>query len=298
MSLATGWTIFTGIASFVFCILLYIWHLGGVQLKILANRGKQARNELKSHHHEVQVRLIVLVWSKDHRQEDFREVMLRDVAKGYSENARYTWYFRLEKNTSWALNISPPCQQPDAILSLYLPHIDERTAKAIINRVRAHEVNATGYWVNQTVYTEYGEYSGEARSGWDYKRAKDWEKGQQSPYAVTVTSFPKKPGLTQQEFMRRWHEIQSPMSETIQPRARYVRNEVYRVVLPSEAPHFDAFVIESWPSHNYTSSPFLFFNACSSWDLIIKVTAMMRSVVSFSSIMKMQGGSYAEYQFE
>ena len=154
------------------------------------------------------------------------------------------------------------------------------------------------YFANQTIYTDYGEYRGDARFGWDYKRTRDWPRGDRSPYRVTLTVFPKNPNISHDEFLKRWFGIQSPMSEIIQPRARYVRNEVIRSVHSSEPPDFDGFVVEAWPSDKHQNNLFLFFNANNPWDLCINVSAMLRSLLGFASFTQIQGGSYIEYQFE
>ena len=46
----------------------------------------------------------------------------------------------------------------------------------------------------------------------------------------------------------------------LQPRTRYVRNEVRRAVTPG-APEVHGIVEEGWPSAEHVADPMLFFNA-------------------------------------
>jgi hypothetical protein len=50
------------------------------------------------------------------------------------------------------------------------------------------------------------------------------------------------------------------VSAELQPRCRYVRNEVVRPVTDG-APEIHGIVEEAWPSANHVADPMLFFNA-------------------------------------
>ena len=58
--------------------------------------------------------------------------------------------------------------------------------------------------------------------------------------------------------MTRWHSRISPITESIQPRCRYVRNAVFRAITEG-APPFRGIVEEAWPSLEHVTDPMLFY---------------------------------------
>ncbi len=77
---------------------------------------------------------------------------------------------------------------------------------------------------------------------------------------LTVACIHRPAGLGYAEWIERWHGTQSPASARLQPRTRYVRNEVVRA-LASDAPEVHGIVEEGWPSAAHVADPMLFFNA-------------------------------------
>ena len=57
-----------------------------------------------------------------------------------------------------------------------------------------------------------------------------WPDGERSPGVLTVALIHRPEGLDYREWITRWHGTQSPVSAELQPRTRYVRNEVVRPV--------------------------------------------------------------------
>ena len=57
---------------------------------------------------------------------------------------------------------------------------------------------------------------------------RDWPDGRRSPGVLTVALIHRPEGLGYREWISRWHGTQSPVSAELQPRTRYVRNEVVR----------------------------------------------------------------------
>ena len=55
-----------------------------------------------------------------------------------------------------------------------------------------------------------------------------------------------------------WHTRQSPMSEEIQPRARYVRNSVARSIIDDSPPYL-GIVEEAWPTIDDLVDPMRFY---------------------------------------
>src|SRR5262245_11674798 len=100
-------------------------------------------------------------------------------------------------------------------------------------------VRRAGYLVSESLWCEYG--------GNDRRGPRDWPDGERSPGITTFSLVHRNPGLNSRTFRELWHGHQSPMSEQVQPRWRYVRNTVVHPVTPG-APPVDGIVHESWPS--------------------------------------------------
>jgi len=71
--------------------------------------------------------------------------------------------------------------------------------------------------------------------------------GVQQPPNLALTVFDKPADVSDETFYGHWYGHQSPMSEWMQPRTRYVRNAVVRALTPG-APRYRAIVEEAWPS--------------------------------------------------
>ena len=180
------------------------------------------------------------------------------------------------------------------------------TARALL---AAHGFEVGVYTVDETVYTDYGEYAGNATHGWSPGRARDWPSGTRSPGIVALTSFPRKPGMSERAWKQWWHGVQSPMSEIMQPRARYVRNRVVVANAPHKQdrnagesddtgtihPSYAGIVAESWPSAAHVTNKFLFFGASSTWELIINMCVMLRSVSTFLPMAHVETVTMSEY---
>jgi 3beta-hydroxy-delta5-steroid dehydrogenase/steroid delta-isomerase len=118
--------------------------------------------------------------------------------------------------------------------------------------LRGAGFDLAGYRVRESLYTEYGDNPhGQPRS---------WPDGERSPYIVAVTLLERPAHLAKEEWQRRWFGRQSPMSEAMQPRARYVRNVVEEALTPGAFP-YEGIVEESWPSAEHVQNPFLFYGA-------------------------------------
>ena len=174
---------------------------------------------------------------------------------------------------------------------------------SVLSKV-SHALNVAGvthyeYEGSRHMYTDYGEYVGEATQGWDPQRKRTWKVGERSPFVVT-TAFISKRGfdtLTVMEWAeKQWFPVQSPMSEMMQPRARYVRNVLTRPISP-KAPKVDGVVFEAWPSSYHLDNVFAFFNADGPFSLIRNIIIMLRGVSTFTEISAVSTSQYGEYIF-
>lgn len=144
----------------------------------------------------------------------------------------------------------PPADEPAirAVVSLWLDCYDRREPFEAVVRDACERI--AGYSVVESLYRDYG------GNAWSPPR--DWPDGERSPGPLTVTAFEQHPDFEFDAWIRFWHERQSPMSEAIQPRTRYVRNAVFRSITDG-APPYRAIVEEAWPSAEHVTDPMQFF---------------------------------------
>lgn len=73
----------------------------------------------------------------------------------------------------------------------------------------------------------------------DYE--KTWPDGERSPGAKQVTLLRRKPGLSDAEFLHRWHDVHTPLAIEIHPLWRYNRN-VVKAAVTTNAPDYEGIV--------------------------------------------------------
>ena len=89
------------------------------------------------------------------------------------------------------------------------------------NPVMMSEGAAAGYHVEESTPQAY---------------VRDWPDGTDTPGASMLTLLHRRAGLSDAEFLRRWHEGHSPLALEIHPLWNYVRNVVAAPVLPGSPP--------------------------------------------------------------
>jgi hypothetical protein len=185
----------------------------------------------------------------------------------------------------------PPMPTPDdestlaALVSVWIDAYDRRApferALAELGRRFA------GYLVVESVYDDYGttEWSG----------PRDWADGERSPGVLTVALIHRPEGLAYADWIENWHGTQSPVSAELQPRTRYVRNEVVRSVT-NGAPEVHGIVEEAWPSAEHVADPMLFFNAAGDPELMNRnLGRMMESVTACLDLSRFRTATMSEY---
>ena len=123
---------------------------------------------------------------------------------------------------------------------------------------------------------------------------RDWPDGARSPGVLTVALIHRPEGLGYREWITRWHGTQSPVSGELQPRTRYVRNEVVRS-LTEGAPEIGGIVEEGWPSTGHVADPMLFFNATTPEELDANVARMIASVDACLDLARLRSSTMSEY---
>ena len=165
-------------------------------------------------------------------------------------------------------------------ISLWLDsHDDRAVVEELLGGVGER---CDGYLVTESVYSEYGQRRGEPR---------DWAAGERSPGLVTFALVHRNPLLDPRTFREFWYGHQSPMSERLQPRLRYVRNTVAHPVTPG-APPVDGIVVESWESEELVSD----IEAFHLGDLE-NLTVMLDSVGTVFDMSRLRSIAMSEYLF-
>jgi hypothetical protein len=144
-----------------------------------------------------------------------------------------------------------------------------------------------GYLVTESLYQDYGTTPHSAPRG--------WPDGARSPGVLTVSLIHRPADLDYATWIERWHGTQSPLSGELQPRCRYVRNEVVRAITAG-APEVHGIVEEAWPSAAHVADPMLFFNAGADRDrLNANITAMLASVTACLDLSRLRNTTMSEY---
>ena len=161
-----------------------------------------------------------------------------------------------------------------AIVSMWVDAYDFRAPLEAVLRSVADRI--AGYQVVESLYGDYG------RNPWSAPR--NWPDGTRSPGLLTVALISPRPGMDPDDFYTFWHTRQSPMSEAVQPRCRYVRNAVFRPVTEGATP-YAGIVEEAWPSAGHVVDPMLFY--CADGDpatMNAHVTTMIEHVDAFMDL--------------
>jgi hypothetical protein len=144
-----------------------------------------------------------------------------------------------------------------------------------------------GYLVTESLYEDYGTTP--------HAAPRTWPEGTRSPGVLTVSLVHRPAGLDYASWIERWHGTQSPLSGALQPRCRYVRNEVIRPVTAG-APGIDGIVEEAWPSAAHLADPMLFFSADGDPGRLTRnITAMLESVTACLDLSRLRNSTMSEY---
>lgn len=182
---------------------------------------------------------------------------------------------------------APPPEGEDphvAEVSVWLDNYERRGD--VEAAVAALGLRTAAYLVVESLYDDYGTTA--------HGSPRDWADGDRSPGVLTVALIHRPEGLGYREWITRWHGTQSPVSAELQPRTRYVRNEVVRS-LSDGAPDVDGIVEEGWPSTGHVADPLLFFNATTGEELDANLTRMMASVDACLDLARLRSSTMSEY---
>ena len=147
-------------------------------------------------------------------------------------------------------------------------------------------IRRAGYLVTEAIYRDYGDN--------EHAPPRAWPDGERSPGVVMLTIFDKPAGTDDETFYGHWYGHQSPMSEWMQPRCRYVRNTVVRALTPG-APRYKAIVAEAWPSAEHLTDLPTFFGSPDGADLGERIRIMLDSTKLLFDPATMRSYTLSEY---
>jgi hypothetical protein len=236
-------------------------------------------------------KLVYLLWGADGQSGDsVRDALL---AAAPALTAAGALGIALNVRDSQA-DFAPPVPEPEgeslpiAQVSLWLDCHDRRApCEEILAQTCSRRA---AYLVSEALYRDYG--------GNEHAPARDWPDGQRSPGVLVLTLLERPEHLDRASWLAHWHGVQSPVSEALQPRTRYVRNEVIRA-LDDDAPPWEGIVEECWPSAAHVTDPMLFYLANGSPERMREhVSRMMESVTAFLELPRIRCVPMSEFQIK
>lgn len=236
-------------------------------------------------------KLIYLVWDRPSTDPADRRVKMLDhvvpaiaAAGGLGISA----HLRDDCTTIDGPAPAPPTELPlVAAISVWVPAHDRRgEIELILDDVG---VRRGGYLVTESTWCEYGEN--------DRRGPRDWPAGDRSPGVTTFSLIHRNPRLDPRTFRELWYGHQSPMSEAVQPRWRYIRNTVSHAVTAG-APPVDGIVVECWPSEELVADHLAFHGGAD--DPAVgeeNLRVMLDSVDQLFSLDRLRSVAMSEYLF-
>lgn len=181
---------------------------------------------------------------------------------------------------------TPEGEEPHvAEVSLWIDSYDRRDG--VDETLAALGQSFAGYLVTESLFEDYGTTP--------HSGPREWPDGTRSPGVLTVSLIHRPAGLDYVTWIERWHGTQSPLSASLQPRCRYVRNEVVRPITKG-APVIDGIVEEAWPSVEHVANPMLFFNAGGDQEkLRTNIDSMLESVTACLDLDRLRNTTMSEY---
>lgn len=216
-----------------------------------------------------------LVWmAPGTTPEQVRTTMLDTVAPALLELGVHGLTMDLDDEFAQIPPLMPPPEGEDQVRAIVSVWVDAYDYCAPVEAVlTAHAVRIAGYQAVESLYRDYG--------GNEWSAPRDWPDGTRSPGILTVSLIEQKRDMEFEEWITFWHTKQSPMSEAIQPRCRYVRNAVFRSIT-ADAPPYKAIVEEGWPTTEHVTDPMKFYCGNGSTETMnANIATMMEHVATF-----------------
>lgn len=233
-------------------------------------------------------KLIYLLWPRRPMEPSTRRTVLLDACapRLLESGARYL-SMNIDDDFATVPSPTPTTKLTDPFVAEISIWVDDMEARGALESVLLDaDFDIAGYRVREHIYTDYG--------GNEHGSPRDWPDGERSPAIVSVTPLERPRRIPKDKWMKHWFNRQGPMSEKMQPRARYVRNVVEEVLTPGAFP-YEGIVEESWPSAKHVTNPYLFYGARNRFEVIKNMAIMAQSVAAFLPIWKITSVTTSEY---
>ena len=233
-------------------------------------------------------KLVYLVWDRPSRSgADVRSQFLDDLAPRLLALEPRGLQMDLDDDAADVRSMVPVPNDElpvRALVSIWLDAHDTRGAfEAVLDGAG---IRRAGYLVTESLYRDYGDN--------EHAAPRDWPDGQRSPGIITLSVFDKPVGTSDETFYGHWYGHQSPMSEWVQPRTRYVRNAVARAITPG-APTYRAIVEEAWATPETVTDLNTFFGATDPSELGERIRIMLDSTKLLYNPDTMRNYTLSEY---
>lgn len=234
------------------------------------------------------MKLIYLLWPRRRMEPaERRTVLLETCAPELLESGARYLSMNIDDDFATTPSPTPTTKFTDPFVAEVNVWVDDVKARSVLEAVLLDaDFDIAGYRVREHIYTDYG--------GNEHGPPRDWPDGERSPVVVSVTPLERPRRISKEKWMKHWFNRQGPMSERMQPRARYVRNVVEEVLTPGATP-YEGIVEESWPSSEHVTNPYLFYGAKNRFELIKNMAIMGQSVAAFLPIWKITSVTMSEY---
>ena len=234
------------------------------------------------------IKLIYLLWDRQPMEPGLRRTTLLDgCAPQLLESGARRLVMNIDDDFATAPSPTPTTERNDPFVAEVSVWVEEMGVRGALEAILLDAgFDIAGYRVREHIYTDYG--------GNPHGSPRDWPDGERSPYVVSVTPLGRRKSIPKDKWMHHWFNRQGPMSEKMQPRARYVRNVVDEVLTPGATP-YEGIVEESWPSEEHMTDPYVFYGAKNRFELIKNMAIMGLSVAAFLPIWRIVSVTTSEY---
>ncbi|MDQ1448833.1 MAG: hypothetical protein QOC79_1804 [Actinomycetota bacterium] len=234
-------------------------------------------------------KLIYLVWDRPSRAgSEVRAQLIDEIAPRLLALSPHGLQMDIDDEEAAAVKpmVAVPADELPvrALVSIWLDAHDTRAQYEEV--LEAVGIRRAGYLVTESLYRDYGDN--------EHAPARSWPDGQRSPGIITLSVFDKAAGASDDAFYGHWYGHQSPMSEWVQPRARYVRNAVTRALTPG-APSYRAIVEEAWPTIDTVTDIYKFFGTTDGDELGERIRIMLDSTKLLYNPDTMRNYTLSEY---
>ncbi len=234
------------------------------------------------------IKLIYFLWPRQPMERaDRRITLLERCAPSLLESGARYLLMNIDDDLVTVPSPTPTTKLTDPFVAEVSMWVEDMAARGELEGILLDAgFDIAGYRVREHIYTDYG--------GNEHGAPRDWPDGERSPGVISVTPLERPKRIPKDRWMRHWFNRQGPMSEKMQPRARYVRNVVDEVLTQGAVP-YEGIVEESWPSPAHMTNPYVFYGARNRFELVKNMAIMLQSVAAFLPIWKITSVTTSEY---